>query len=83
MKILKLLLDDINTRNPISVICIQESWAYEEIDIKYLFLPNYTLIHANRQLSLHGGIIIYLHGDFAYKELNDNIYNNLKDIENV
>ena len=70
---LKLFLDDVNTRNPISVICIQESWAHEEIDIKYFSLANYTLINANRRLSLHGGLIIYLHDDFAYKELNDNI----------
>ena len=30
---LKLFLDDVNTQNPISVICIQESWAHEEMDI--------------------------------------------------
>ena len=30
---LKLFLDDVNTQNPISVICIQESWGHEEIDI--------------------------------------------------
>ena len=30
---LKLFLDDVNTQNPISVICIQESWGHEKIDI--------------------------------------------------
>ena len=45
---LKLFLDDVNTRNPISVICVQESWAHEEIDKQYFSLPNYTLINANR-----------------------------------
>ena len=64
---LKLFLDDVNTRNPISLIYIQESWAPEEIDIKYFFLPNYTFINATRRLCLHGGLIIYLRDDFAYK----------------
>ena len=70
---LKLFLDDVNTQNPISVICIQESWGHEEIDIRYFSLPNYTLINANRRLSLHGGLITYIHDDFAFKELNDMI----------
>ena len=70
---LKLFLDNVNTQNPISVICIQESWAHEEMDIKYFSLPNYILINANRRLSLHGGLIIYIHGDFAYTEISDSI----------
>ena len=36
-------------------------------------LPNYTLINANRRFSLHGGLITYIHDDFAFKELNDMI----------
>ena len=44
-------------QNPKSVICIQESWGHEEIDIRYFSLRNYTLINANRRLSLHGGLI--------------------------
>ena len=74
IKKLILFLDDVNTRNPISVICIQESWVHEEIDIKHFSHRNYTLINANRRLSLHGGLIIYLHDDFAYKELNEYYY---------
>ena len=54
-------------------LSIQESWAHEEIDIRYFSLPNYTLINANRRLSLHGGLITYIHDDFAFKELNDMI----------
>ena len=48
---LKLFLDDINTQNPISVICIQESWAHEEMDMKYFSLPNYTLINTNSSVA--------------------------------
>ena len=48
------------------------SYGHEKIDIRYFSLPNYTLINANRRLSLHGGFIayIYVHDDFAIKELN-------------
>ena len=70
---LKLFLDDVNTQNPIYVICIQESWAHEEMDIQYFSLPSYTLINANRRWSLHGGLIIYIHDDFAYTEISDSI----------
>ena len=70
---LKLFLGDVNTQNPISVICIQESWGHEEMYIRYFSLPNYTLINANRRLNLHGGLITYIHNDFTFKELNDMI----------
>ena len=59
--------------SPISVICIQESWAHEGIEMSQFFLPNYTMIFENRRLSTHGGLIMYTHDDFAYKELNKEI----------
>ena len=52
-------------------LCIQESWAHEEIDMTYFSLPNYTLTNANRRLSLYDGFIIYIHDDFAYTEISD------------
>ena len=36
-------------------------------------LPNYSLIFENRRLSTHGGLIMYIHDDFAYKDLNQEI----------
>ena len=33
-------------------------------------LPNYTMLCANRRISAHGGLIIYVHDDFTFKELN-------------
>ena len=33
--------------------------------MKILFLPNYTLLDANRRLSGHGGLIIYMFNDFT------------------
>ena len=62
-----------NIECPISVICIQESWAHENVDMSQFSLPNYSLIFENRRLSTHGGLIMYIHDDFAYKDLNQEI----------
>ena len=70
---LKLFLDEVNTYNPISIICIQESWCQDEIDIKCFSLPNYTLINSYRQLTAHGGLIMYVHDDFAFNEINEKL----------
>ena len=52
---------------PISVICIQESWAHEFIEMSQFSFPNYTMLFENRRLSTHGRLIMYIHDDFAYK----------------
>ena len=62
-----------NIECPISVIFIQESWAHENVDMSQFLLPNYSLIFENRQLSTHGGLIMYVHDDFVYKDLNQEI----------
>ena len=46
---LKLFLDDVNNRNPISII--QETWGHKGIQMNYFSLPNYRLINANRRLT--------------------------------
>ena len=70
---LKLFLDDVNTLNPISIICVQESWCHDEIDINCFSLPNYTLINSYRRLTAHGGLIMYVHDDFAFKEIDEKL----------
>ena len=70
---LKLFLDNVIMESPISVICIQESWAHEGIEMSQFYLLNYTIRFENRRLSTHGGLIMYIHDDFAYKELNKEI----------
>ena len=65
---LKLLLADVNIECPISVICIQESWAHENVDMSQFVHPNYSLIFENRRLSTHGELIMYIHDDIAYKD---------------
>ena len=72
---LKLFLDDVNTKNKISVICVQETWNHEGMNTNCFSLPDYTLINANRRLTAHGGLMIYLHDDFSYKEININATN--------
>ena len=70
---LKLFLADVNTECPISVICIQESWAHEDLKMSQFLLPNCSLIFDNRRLTTHGLLIMYIHDDFAYKNLNEEI----------
>ena len=70
---LKFFLGDVNKDHPISVICIQESWGHEEMEMSYFSLPNYSMVYKNRRLSTHGGLILYIHDDFAFKELNNEI----------
>ena len=67
---LNFFIDYINDHIPISVICIQESWGHEEIDMRLFTLPNYKMVNQNRRLSTHGGLITYVHEDFSYRELN-------------
>ena len=55
---LNFFLADVNIECPISVICIQESWAHEHVDMSQFLLPNYSLIFENRRLSTHGGLIM-------------------------
>ena len=72
---LKLFLDDVTTKNKISVICVQETWNHEGIATNCISLPDYTLIDANRRLTAHGGLMIYLHDDFSYKKIIINATN--------
>ena len=47
---LKLFLDDMSIEHPISVICIQESWGHEKIEMSYFSLPNYSIVFGNRRV---------------------------------
>ena len=70
---LKLFLADINSDSPISVICIQETWGHEGIDMTAFSLPNYAMVYENRRLTAHGGLMIYIHDEFHYRNLNRDI----------
>ena len=62
-------------KNKISAICVQDTGNPEGIDINCFSLSDYTLINANRRLTAHGGLVIYLHDDFACKEIYVNATN--------
>ena len=66
---LKLFLDDVSIEHPISVICIQESWGHEEMEMSYFSLPNYSMVFENRRLSTHGGLILYVLGPERFTDL--------------
>ena len=51
----------------------QESWCHDEIDINCFSLPNYTRINSYRRLTAHGGLTMYMHVDFAFKEINEKL----------
>ena len=57
---LKLFLGDVNKDHPILVICIQESWGHEEMEMSYFSLPNYSLVFKYRRSRTHGGLILYM-----------------------
>ena len=70
---LKLFLDDVSIEHPISVICIQESWGHEGMEMSYFSLPNYSMVFENKRLSTHGGLILYVHDDFEYRSLSNEL----------
>ena len=71
---LKLFVTEMNTHETISVICIQETWGHNGIDMDAFSLPNYTLVNENRRLSNHRGLIIYVHDSFSFKVFNKDIH---------
>ena len=70
---LKLFLADINSDSPISVIYIQETWGHEGINMTAFSLPNYAMVYENRLLTAHGGLMIYIHDEFHYRNFNRDI----------
>ena len=56
------IIDDNLNNNPLSVICLQESWLKENSDYSLYNLSNYKLINKCRtKCSDHGGLMIYVH----------------------
>ena len=43
------------------------------MDMNYFFIPKYTMVNQNRRLSTHVGLVTYIHNDFAYRELQNEI----------
>ena len=58
---LKMFINYVNDQSPISVICIQESWGHNKMDMTYLSIPNYTMVNQNRRLSTHAWRSYHVH----------------------
>ena len=67
---LKAFIVVINEYTEISIICLQEIWGHENVDMSFYNLPNYSMVYENRRLSAHGGLLIYIHNHFSYIKLN-------------
>ena len=78
---LKTFLAAINEYTDISIICLQETWGHEDVDMSFYNLPNYSMVYENRRLSAHGGLLIYIRNDFSYTKLN--LDNRITETSNV
>ena len=78
---LKTFLAAINEYTEISIICLQETWGHEYVDISFYNLLNYLMVYENRRLSAHGGLLIYIRNDFSYTKLN--LDNRITETSNV
>ena len=60
----KIALDQLNNKQPINIICIQETWVDSTTDNCVFELQNYQLITKVKYCSGHGGLFTYVHNDF-------------------
>ena len=62
-------------------IYLQAIWTSSDSDLSLLQLPGYQLIHQGGKCTKHGGLIIYLNGNYNYKIrnlfINSNIWEGL------
>ena len=56
-----------------SVLCFQETWLHDDSDTSLLQLDNYTMVHKGKACSAHGGVAIYIHNDFSFREISLNV----------
>ena len=55
-----------------NTICLQETWLKEDADLALFQIPGYQCISKGKTCSQHGGLITYLHENFASTEINTN-----------
>ena len=71
---IKLLLDKFaESEKPIHVLCLQKTWIEDSelIDMAQFHIDNYHLLAKNRYASAHGGLAIYIHKNWNFKEKTD------------
>ena len=60
-----LFVNRMNLTNPISVICLQECWLSSMDNVTMFNLDGYELFSQPNQCCAHGGLIVYVHKQFA------------------
>ena len=60
-----------NLTNPISAICLQECWLSDIDNVTMFNLDDYELFSQPSQCCAHGGLIIYVHKQFAANALTN------------
>ena len=55
---------------PIDVITLQETWFDDLVDIGTFYIEDFELISANKRISKHGGLAIYVNKRYTHIELN-------------
>ena len=77
----RIAIDQINEKHPISIICVQESLLHSNSNLDIFELRDYTKISKGKHCSEHGGLMIYVHGDFDYELFS--VYENSTGWENL
>ena len=69
-----MLLDKFaESEKPIHILCLQETWIEDSelIDMAQFYIDNYHLLAKNCYTSAHGGLAIYIHKNWNFKEKTD------------
>lgn len=68
---IKTYLDIYNSNNnKISIVCLQETWLTEDSDLSLYQIPEYNLISMGKYCSEHGGLAIYIHKKYNFRQID-------------
>ena len=61
-------------QHDVDLACMTETWLRNEITDSIIHIPNYTIIHHDRQTDSHGGVCLYIRDNIGLKfQLLDDI----------
>ena len=70
-----------NNASPISCILLQETWCDSSVDLSLFLLPSYNMVSKPVRISRHGGLAIYIHENYSFKQVemidNSSLFENL------
>ena len=68
---IKIFIKSLENTCKIGAICLQETWLSMGEDLSYLNIENFNFITSGKKCSEHGGLGIYLHKSYKYRELKN------------